>query len=217
MIKALIWLLLGYAVGSVNPSYLLSQLRGFDIRNKGTGNAGATNVMFVLGFKYGLCIMLADILKTYGTIRLAMWQVPENQQLHAAVGVAVAVGHIFPFYLHFKGGKGTACLCGIILALTPAMLLPMAAGVFIIGAIFNYASILPLLAVVFYPFIHYFSTGSLKTSFIVALLIPLMLWSHRGNFAMHKNGEESGFRQVIFGKLDQCIERQQEIQSNKSK
>lgn len=203
--------LMGYLIGCLNPSYFISKAKGFDIRKKGTGNAGATNTMFVIGFKLGLVVMLFDVFKAFFAIQIAKSLFSGSQLCCIISGIFCSLGHIFPFYMHFTGGKGTACLAGIVLALTPKMIIPMLLGAFLLGLIFNRGSVLPIAAVVSYPFLYYFSTHFLKGTLLIITLVPLFFWSHRKNFLRLFEGRESSFRKVVFGRnLENCIERKNE-------
>ncbi|MBQ4312690.1 MAG: glycerol-3-phosphate acyltransferase [Clostridia bacterium] len=198
----------GYFVGCINPAYFIAKAKGFDIRTRGTGNAGATNAVFSLGFKTGLLVMLIDVLKAFFSVRIAKYVFAASSVAGIVAGIFCAIGHIFPFYMNFHGGKGTACLGGIILALTPRLLMPMLVGVMVIGLVIDYASILPLIGAAAYPILYYAATGSSSGALLLALMFPLMLWTHRKNFAKHRNGEESSFRSVILKRdLDDCVER----------
>ncbi|MBE6696202.1 MAG: glycerol-3-phosphate acyltransferase [Ruminococcaceae bacterium] len=203
---------LGYLFGCISPSYIISRMKGFDIREKGTGNAGATNVMFTLGFWAGLGVLLFDIAKTGIVVRIVSHFFSEERLCPVITGITCALGHVFPFHMKFRGGKGTACLAGTVLFLTPKLFLPMVFIVFIVGIIFNYGSILPIVAVSLYPFLYYFHTRYAAGAFLLILLIPLLLFSHRKNFVNYKNGKESKFRDVVLKRdLDSCIERTGEI------
>lgn len=205
----------GYLLGSINPSYFISRIKGFDIRKKGTGNAGATNAMFTLGFGSGVIIMIFDILKAYIAVTVPHKLLSFPLEYGILSGVSCAVGHVFPFYMRFRGGKGTACLAGIVLGLTPVLFLPMAVCAFIIGLIVNYVSFLPALAAVVYPTLYYLDTKHTAGALILMTLGPLLLWSHRKNAGRRKNGEESPFRSVIFGRnLDECVERKKDRESD---
>ena len=143
MIKYILCALLGYFAGCFSPSYLLSRRRGFDIRTFGSGNAGATNMMLAAGLKPGLVVMALDVSKAFAvTLPLRLLLPP---LCAALAGLFCVLGHIFPVFLRFRGGKGTACLCGTVLGLTPELVLPLLALMFVIGMIWNRASILPLL------------------------------------------------------------------------
>lgn len=108
MIKYILCALLGYFAGCFSPSYLLSRRRGFDIRTFGSGNAGATNMMLAAGLKPGLVVMALDVSKAFVvTFPLRLLLPP---LCAALAGLFCVLGHIFPVFLHFRGGKGTACL-----------------------------------------------------------------------------------------------------------
>ena len=110
------------------------------------------------------------------------------------------LGHIFPVFLHFRGGKGTACLCGTVLGLTPELVLPLLALMFVIGMIWNRASILPLLTALAYAPLYLLRTGDWRGTIALALIFPAMLWAHRSNFARWREGKEQTFRQFLFGR-----------------
>ena len=109
-------ILIGYFIGVISPSYIMSKLRGFDIRDKGSHNAGASNVAMVLGKSMGAICAVIDIAKAFFAVWLAQTLMPHFALAFPVAGVACILGHIFPFYMNFKGGKGLACLGGIILA-----------------------------------------------------------------------------------------------------
>lgn len=157
MNKYILCALLGYFAGCFSPSYLLSRRRGFDIRTFGSGNAGATNMMLAAGLKPGLVVMALDVSKAFVvTFPLRLLLPP---LCAALAGLLCVLGHIFPVFLRFRGGKGTACLCGTVLGLTPELVLPLLALMFIIGMIWNRASILPLLTALVYAPLYLLRTG----------------------------------------------------------
>ena len=117
-----------------------------------------------------------------------------------AAGLLRVRGHIFPVLLRFRGGKGTACLCGTVLGLTPELVLPLLALMFIIGMIWNRASILPLLTALVYAPLYLLRTGDWRGTIALALIFPAMLWAHRSNFARWREGKEQTFRQFLFGR-----------------
>lgn len=107
-------LLIGYLLGSFNPSYFLGRLKGIDIRDEGTGNAGTSNLTLVLGFHYGLLAAFYDALKGIVAIFIALSMGTNFIFAHLS-GLAVIIGHIFPFYIHFRGGQGIATASGLML------------------------------------------------------------------------------------------------------
>jgi glycerol-3-phosphate acyltransferase PlsY len=198
-----------YLLGCVNPSYMLARRRGFDIRKRGTNNAGATNAMFALGFWKGVLVLLFDVGKAYAAVIFASMIWKEALWPQAAAGICCMLGHIFPVFMRFRGGKGTACFAGIVLAMSPVLFLPMAVVAFLIGVVFNRASVLPIAAALSYPLIYWLVRRDLPSTLVLIAIPVLLIWAHRKNFAKLKNNAETPFRKVVFGRnLDDCIERQ---------
>lgn len=120
----IVCLAVGYAFGLIQTSYILGRLNGIDIRDHGSGNAGTTNTLRVLGRKAGLIVFLCDILKAFAAVALVYYLIPvlfggQYQELlylfKLYTGLGVILGHNYPFYLRFKGGKGIAAMGGTIL------------------------------------------------------------------------------------------------------
>lgn len=113
----LIWsAVIGYGLGQLSSAALISKVKNKDLRENGTGNLGATNTMLVFGKKYGIVVMLFDILKAYAAIKIAKALFPKMLFAGLAAGCFSVIGHIFPIYLNFRGGKGVATFAGMILA-----------------------------------------------------------------------------------------------------
>lgn len=166
----LICLLIGYAFGCFQTSYIYGRLHGIDIRNYGSGNAGTTNSLRVLGKKAGIIVLLCDMLKTGLAIILVRVLFREQYgdilyllAIYAAAGSVL--GHNFPFYLGFKGGKGIACTAGLIIFFHPYLVLPQAVS---------------FLTIFFTT--HYVSLGSLVTE--VLLVVEMVLFGQLGVFGM---------------------------------
>ena len=156
--ERIICLLIGYAFGLFQTAYIYGRLHGIDIRNYGSGNAGTTNTLRVFGTKAGLLVLVGDIMKCILAVSCLFGSShPEMVyllKLYAAMGAIV--GHNFPFYLKFKGGKGIAATAGLILSFHP-YLIPV--GVILFFGVFFTT--------------HYVSLGSLLvyTGFMVELII----------------------------------------------
>ncbi len=116
--KIIISVLLGYGLGSIQSAYLLGRFIGeIDIREHGTGNAGASNITSTLGLKYGVFVAAFDVFKGALAV-LAVQQIyPANRELAFLAGMMAVLGHIYPFYLKFRGGKGVAALVGMMIGL----------------------------------------------------------------------------------------------------
>ena len=123
----MICLLIGYAFGLIQTGYLMGKIYKIDIREQGSGNAGTTNALRVLGWKIGLVTFLIDMLKCIGAVLLVRFIFQENalvQLLAIYTGLGVTLGHNFPFYMKFKGGKGIAVM-GALIIITSVFTNPM--------------------------------------------------------------------------------------------
>ncbi len=121
-----VWVGLAYFVAAIPTGVLIARLRGVDLRKLGSGNIGATNAGRVLGAKLGVLVLVLDAIKAATPIWLASssWALGDAAEFGlACVGLAAVVGHIFPVYLRFRGGKGVACALGVFLALDPPVAL----------------------------------------------------------------------------------------------
>jgi glycerol-3-phosphate acyltransferase PlsY len=114
------WALVGYLCGSVPWGLLLTRWRrGVDVRTVGSGNIGATNVVRAGGLRLGAVVLLLDALKAALPVYAALRLFPEDVGLHVAVSAAAFLGHVFPVWLRFRGGKGVACAVGALAVLLP--------------------------------------------------------------------------------------------------
>lgn len=201
----LVCLLIGYVFGCFQTSYIYGRLHGIDIRKYGSGNAGTTNSLRVLGKKAGIIVLLCDMLKTGLAIMLVRFLFRERYgdilyvlAIYAAAGAVL--GHVFPFYLEFKGGKGIACTAGLIVFFHPYMILPQAVSFLAIFFTTHYVSLgslvtelLLLAEMVLFGQLGVFgmSQGALNELYLVtALMAALAFWGHRENIKRLLRGEE---------------------------
>ena len=118
VIQAAISSLIGYIFGCIQTSYFLSKTFGkIDIRDHGSGNAGTSNTVAIMGWKFGIIVGLVDILKGVIAVLVVKSLYPQNHDMALLAGIMVIVGHIFPFHMKFRGGKGVAALVGVMIGL----------------------------------------------------------------------------------------------------
>lgn len=180
MVFALV--LLAYLLGSIPFGLLLTRrYAGKDVRSEGSGNIGATNVARVAGKKLGAVVLVLDAVKASLAVGLALWLVPGEALVHAGVGYAAFLGHVFPPWLRFKGGKGVATALGSLIVLLPWAALAGAAvwGVIVltmrVSSVGSLAGAVVALAVAV-------ALGAPKESLgLVVVLLVSMLWTHREN------------------------------------
>ena len=198
----LVCLFIGYVFGLFQTAYIYGKLHGIDIKQHGSGTAGTTNALRVLGKKAGLIVFIGDVLKTGFAIILVSILFKDSEilsllKLYAAAGVIL--GHDFPFYMGFKGGKGIACTAGLIAFFHP-ILIPVElltfAVVFLTTHYVSLGSLLLQIALIAQMIIFGqmgmwgMEQAALNELYIVTILLAaLAFWGHRSNIdrLMHKS------------------------------
>ncbi len=189
-----------YAIGSLSFAVIVSRAMGLaDPRHYGSGNPGATNVLRSGNKAAALLTLLLDAVKGW----LPVWMVMHfghpfglDNAAVALVAVAAFLGHLYPVFFHFKGGKGVATAAGVLLALQPWLGIATLATWLIVAAFFRYSSLAALVSAVFAPFYYAFGNGlawRLDPAIFLALLIiaALLIWRHRANIGRLMRGQES--------------------------
>ena len=172
-------LLIGYAVGSLPIGFLVTQrARGVDLRRAGSGNVGATNVYRTSGPGMALAVMLFDAGKGAGAVALAGGGVPA-----VAAAVAAVIGHIYPVWLKFKGGKGVATASGAFGLLSPVPTAIAAAAFAIVVFRTRLVSLGSIVATVTLPIVEWLRPGLLAVDIGATMVAALILFRHRGNMA----------------------------------
>lgn len=203
--ERIVCILIGYVFGLFQTSFFYGKMKGIDIREHGSGNAGTTNTIRVLGTKAGLLVLAGDILKCILAILLcgALFDASHPQEvyllkLYAAAGTIL--GHNFPFYLHFKGGKGIAATAGLILAFHPYFI-PVGVilffGAFLtthyvsLGSLLVYAGLMIQMVVCGQMGLFHAPQAILNEMYILtALLTALAYYKHRENIVRLVKGQE---------------------------
>ncbi len=191
--KYVFCIFIGYLIGTINPSYIIARLRGVDIREKGSKNAGASNALILFGKAIGIGCALFDIAKATFSIWLCDTLFPELAYSFAVTGVACILGHVFPFYMKFKGGKGLACLGGMVLAFDWRVLLIMLAVEIVVAIVTDYICFVPLTASVIFPIVYGIMRQDVWGALIIAIIIPLMFYKHKENLKRIKQKTEMPF------------------------
>jgi glycerol-3-phosphate acyltransferase PlsY len=186
--------LIGYLLGCIQSPYILVKLvKKTDIRKEGSGNAGATNVSRVLGFKYGILVGAIDVAKALLTVFIIRCLYGNTDILVITGSLACILGHVFPFYLQFKGGKGVATTIGMLLginlwlgviALTILVIVTAFTGYVALGSIIIY-TVLPIML---------YSIGMTSESVVVSIAITALgVYKHKANIIRLMKHEENKF------------------------
>ena len=186
-------LLVGYFIGTINPSYIIAKINGFDIRKRGSHNAGASNAVILLGKTVGFVCALFDILKPCVAIAIMRSVFPDFKLAFALTGCACILGHILPFYMGFKGGKGLACLGGVILTFNWRVFLIVLACELIVAFVTNYICFVPITAAVAWPVIYGVISKDILGTICFAIVGMVILLKHIENIKRIANGGEMHF------------------------
>lgn len=196
--SAALLILAAYLLGSLSGSLLLGKLRGVDIRTQGSGNAGGTNAFRTQGLKFALGVVVIDI----GKGALAAWlglrfaEAPDGAWLAYATAFAAVVGHVWPVWHGFRGGKGAATVIGATLVLWPSavpVLLATWIAVLILTGYVGLGTVLAGLALAALATLTHAATPRLTFALAAAALLA---WTHRGNLARLRAGTESRFEKA---------------------
>ena len=198
LVAVLVCIVSAYLIGSINPAIIISK-KYFDddIRTHGSGNAGATNTLRTFGKKTAAIIFALDLLKA--ALAVGIGSLILTRSIGGAIaGLFVILGHTFPIYYTFKGGKGVACTAMVILMLSPASFVILLPAFIIIVALTRFVSLGSIIAVMLYPFfnsIFYTSEGFITLSAFCTMM--LVVFMHRENIKRLLAGKES---KVNFGR-----------------
>lgn len=197
VINIIIALLIGYCFGLIHPAYILGKLvKGIDIRKGGSNNSGASNATIVLGWKYGVLTALIDIFKGTLAIMLGKYVLQYDTLLLSLIAFAVIIGHNFPFYMNFKGGKGTASFIGIALALDIRLALLVALTIVAVTILTDYIA-LGTLAMYLVACILGYLYLPIPYFLCILALSAIGITKHIPNFVKIKNGKEIGLRSTF--------------------
>jgi glycerol-3-phosphate acyltransferase PlsY len=186
-------ILIGYAVGSLPIGYLVSQrARGVDLRRAGSGNVGAANVYRTSGLPMAFAVMIADVAKGAAAVLLAgpSTALGAGSAAGVAAGVAAVVGHVYPVWLGFRGGKGVATASGVFGVLSPVPTAIAAAAFTLTVARTRFVSLGSIVATTLLPLIEWLTPGLRAVDIGATIVAALILFRHRGNMARLRSRTE---------------------------
>jgi glycerol-3-phosphate acyltransferase PlsY len=206
MLELGVKILIAYLLGTLLGSLTLGRLRGVDIRSMGSGNAGATNALRTQGKLFGFLVLAVDI----GKGLFAVWWLPTatlpavgidpdlpRAWLTVACGFAVIVGHVYPVWFGFRGGKGAATVVGVVAAVEPRLLVPMLVSWFAVLVLSGYVSLATMLSgVALVVAVYVLEPNNVPLlSFCVAVMV-FVVYTHRSNIARMRSGQENRVRRL---------------------
>ena len=189
----LLTLLIAYLLGSINTSIIASKLMiGDDIRNHGSGNAGATNALRTMGKKGAIIVVIGDVLKTVVAILIAKFILHNNPSAVYIAGIGAVLGHNFPLYFKFKGGKGIIVSATVMLFADPVIGIIVMAFALAVMAITRYVSLGSILGAVLFAVLSLiFKTNNTDFVVFALMLAILAIYMHKSNIARLFSGTEN--------------------------
>ena len=191
--------ILCYLAGCIQSAYIIGKIRKIDIREHGSKNAGASNAFTVMGWKTGVIVGLVDILKCALPVFILKMLFPDDTLIQVIGGVSVVLGHVFPVFMKFRGGKGTASLVGMAIGLHPMLFvvagLAILAGTFITDYI-AVGTVLMLLTILAWMIVFDFNTLAI---ILYSCIIMLSLYKHYVNFKRIYKGTETKISEAFSG------------------
>jgi acyl phosphate:glycerol-3-phosphate acyltransferase len=206
MLELGVKILLAYLLGTLLGSLILGRLRGVDIRGMGSGNAGATNALRTQGKPFGFLVLLIDIAKGM----IAVWWLPaavlpgididagvSRAWLTMACGFAVIVGHVYPVWFEFRGGKGAATVVGVVAALELRLLVPLLLSWIIVLMLFGYVGLATMVATIaLAAAVLALEPNNVPLCVFCAVVAAFVIFTHRSNIARMRAGKENRVRRL---------------------
>lgn len=193
---AALLIVLAYLLGSLSGSLLLGRLRGVDIRTLGSGNAGGTNALRTQGWKFALGTVLVDVGKGALAVWLALHFGKADAWLPYAAALAAVVGHVWPAFHGFRGGKGAGTLVGALLVMWPLAVLVMMGSWLLVLGVTGYVGLSTVLAAAtLLPLAWFTDADALRLAFSAALAV-FIAFTHRANLARLRAGTEARFERA---------------------
>ena len=182
---------IGYCLGSISPSYIIGKIKNIDMRQSGTKNLGASNAFMHFGRFWGAFVMFFDILKAFLAIKISNLIFSELAFAGLVAGSFSVIGHNYPFYIKFKGGKGLASYAGLVLGTSPMLFIILLTCCLAISFVFNYGCVIALSATVLFPILAGIKFGSIAAFAITAICSASVFLKHMENIKRIRSGEET--------------------------
>ncbi len=182
---------IGYLCGCINPAYIAAKIKGFDIRETGSGNAGASNAVITMGKKVGAVSAIFDILKAIIAVRIVCALFPKYRLAWSLAATSCILGHIFPFQMNFRGGKGLACLGGIVLAYDWEIFLGLFAIALLVAKLCDYVCFITMGGAVVFPLIYGYLEQNAAGALVLLSAAVIIIYKHIENLHRIRAGTEA--------------------------
>ncbi len=200
-LNKIISLLIGYFLGSWNPAQYLSHKKGVNLREEGTGNLGTTNTLLTMGFKSALLVLLLDMGKAILSAKIAKWLFPKLAVAGMLAALGAILGHIFPWQMGFRGGKGLAAFGGMILEYNPMVFCVLLLIGLVVAYVVNYGVGLPVAASILFPVAAALVSRDLSVFLVSLAASAVILLAHMGNVKKAIRGKDIRVRDFLHSKF----------------
>lgn len=190
---------IGYLLGCSNLAFFLAKAKGVDLASGGSGNPGASNATILMGWRAGVLVAVHDAGKALLAVSLAGLFFPNTDGIKVVTGAACVLGHIFPVFLKFKGGKGFASYIGMMLALNWKFALIVIAAVIVITVVLDYLVIGTTVTVISLPVYLAFTSAGWIAIVAACIATVVIIFKHKANYIRISKGTEIGLRSAIKG------------------
>lgn len=187
--------IIGYLIGSFSTAYFIGRAKGIDIREKGSNNAGASNIKVNFGWGLGIVTALVDMFKAFAAITICRNLFPNDEIIPFLAGAMAVIGHMFPFYLNFRAGKGFATYIGMVLTVNWKLGLAIMLMTAIVTVVSNYIFIATVATVTVVPVYYICTKADIPIIAILIVLGLIIIYKHKINFIRLINHEEIGLRE----------------------
>ena len=193
--------IIGYLFGCIQTSFIIGKLFGkIDVREHGSQNAGGSNITTLMGIKWGIFVGLIDILKGYFAVLVVQNYLDGSSELIYISGAFAVLGHIFPFFMSFRGGKGVATLTGMFFAIRWEFGVVLLLAQIILSVITDYVAIGCIGAVVAAPILIWYHNAQGVALVMILVLVLIQFNKFWPNFINIRKKQETGIREVLFKK-----------------
>ena len=186
-------MIISYLLGSISSAYFIGRFKKVDVKKVGTNNAGASNVFMNVGKKWGIVVFLFDAFKAWVAIFIST-TLFKDAHIAELAGFSAVMGHVFPFYMHFNGGKGLSCLIGtgltLLIPVAPLFTAIYAVALIVFTMLTNYIVCLTMGLSATFPFVYYYFYRDYVGAALFLIILLMMVVKHWENFIRMKNHTE---------------------------
>lgn len=193
----IISIFIGYLLGTLSPAAFFGKLKKVNMKETGSKNLGASNAWITLGKKYFFIIMILDIGKSWLAAQIAWMLFPDYPEIGYVASLGAILGHIFPFYLKFKGGKGLASYGGLVCNYSFWLLVFYLLFGFALTQIFSHSWVMPFMIALSFPFVIWFGTKNAAITAVVVAASVTILIMHWSNMVKAFKGTDFNSRELV--------------------